>query len=225
MGQEGGRPPRAPTQAAIPLGNVPACRERRATQRSADTLGCSPASRKDPNASIALPGLAWWGLWPGFFPIPTSHLRAAAALSAVGIGAALCFELSSPNWLRGPVQALTTRSPQPRLLEEKPSQGCVVGKAAAKSHSNKEVICLFLDTLSTDNERGAGKSACDNVQCTNKAAIELVNESTRTGSLTDKTDQGERMKKGTPCDPRAPSKPGNTSNGSEDGVHTMSSSE
>lgn len=152
MGQKGHPVP--PHKQQFPWGTF-----QRAESAEPRCAARTPWDGKDPDASIALPGLAWWGLWPGFFPIPASHLRAAAALSAVGIGAALCFELGSPNWLRGPVQALTTRSPQPRLLEEKPSQGCVVGKAAAKSHSNKEVICLFLDTLSTDNERGAGKSA------------------------------------------------------------------
>lgn len=121
-------------------------------------FGIPPPNRKDPHASIALPGTAWWGLRPGFIPLPASHLRAAAALSAVGIGAAMRFELGSPNSLQGPVQALTTHNPEPRLPEEKPSQRCVVGKAAAKSHSNKEAICLFLDALSSDNERGAGKS-------------------------------------------------------------------
>lgn len=65
----------------------------------------------------------------------------------------MCFELFSPNLLQGPVQALTTHSPEPQLLQEKLSQHYSLGgKHQPKvTQTRKQFVLFWLHSL----EKGA----------------------------------------------------------------------
>lgn len=65
----------------------------------------------------------------------------------------MCFELFSPDLLWGPVQALTMHSPEPQLLQEKPSQHYSLGgKHRPKvTQTRKQFVLFWLHSL----EKGA----------------------------------------------------------------------
>lgn len=101
----------------------------------------APSSRRQhPPGDVTLQG--WRGgvsssTAPGVIPCKTFHLRTTAACtgqarSTVGSSTAMCFELFSPNLLRGPVQALMMHSPEPRPLQEKLSQYYSLGESISQ---------------------------------------------------------------------------------------------
>lgn len=65
----------------------------------------------------------------------------------------MCFELFSLDLLRGPVQALMMHSPEPQLLQEKPSQHYSLGgKHQPKvTQTRKQFVLFWLHSL----EKGA----------------------------------------------------------------------
>lgn len=132
------------------------------SSRQCHSLSCQSASTHRPagrpswecHASRMAQRGPWQRCSWDLSPLRISQLHAMAActaqaLFAVGSSSAMCFQLSSPNLLQGPVQALTMCSPEPQLLQEKLSQLYSLGvKHQPKvTQTRKQFVLFWLHSL------------------------------------------------------------------------------